>query len=1304
MRGWPAAAARSAEVVTDSGLFDAQSYLRWNPDVAQAGVDPLLHFLTVGGREGRRPHVLFDCTYYTAHCPTLAADENPLVHYLQRGAEAGCNPHPLFDTSFYADRYGAVLHGRNPLAEFVECGERAGRCPHPLFDPDFYRSQYPDVAARGLNTLAHYVEHGAAEGRQPHALFDPTFYRTRYPDIGASVGDALLHYLDYGAAEGRDPNPLFCSEYYWTRYPDVAAARVNPLRHYVEHGAREGRRPSARFDGGYWSERHPLSLENPLAAHVRESGSAPLVRPLREHLPVDDASVPAPPPGLEVDVIVPVYRGLAETRRCLESVRAARVDVSWRLIILNDQSPEPAVTEYLRALPVSDSLVLIENERNLGFVATVNRGMRQGPERDVVLLNSDTEVADGWLDRLAGHAYHARDVATVTPLSNNATICSYPTLGPRPTLPEAETTAHLAALSATVNAGRCAEIPTAVGYCMYIRRECLEAVGLFDEAYGAGYGEENDFCLRAAAAGWRHLLAADVFVFHAGEVSFAEQASRQRAHARRLLLSRYPDYERRIDAHVRADPAGPWRVAITAARYRTGGRAVVLLVTHHLGGGTEKHIADLRSVLHEHARFLILRPGVGRGIVVLESADSADGFRIERDLTAETDEIVALLRSFGVSRVHVHHMLGLPAEVRELHRRLRVPLDFTVHDAYTLCPQFTMTDRAGSYCGEPDASACNECIAERGGAADILWWRESFGWLFRESGRVICPSEDAATRVRRYQPRAPTLVVPHEEPSSRATCPRPLTDGVLRIAVLGTLDDHKGVRQIRDLADAIEARSLPFELVVIGHSIAKHVTLPPSVRVSGPYDDHDLSGLLASSAPHVVWFPGRCPETYSFTLSTALRAGLPIVAPQLGAFPERLRDRAWTRLVNVDLTTEGLIDVLQEIRQELASVAAGPCVATPDRAVSRFYPRSYLTQAAPAPAAASPVSRPRVLLVPETHGGVPGACGYIRLLLPLLHADVRSMMDVSVAAPHEALQQVADVLVLQRLAFRDRRGLEALLDHALRTGQRVVYDLDDDLLSVPDDHPEHDHYAPLSELVRVAVGAADEVWTSTSALAERMRGLARTLVVLPNALDETLWWSELPSAPPPGRIGLLYAGTPTHEADFAMVSGALRRLHQELGDQVSVALVGISPQPLRDPAWRHLSVPPSAAASYPAFVNWFRRMARDYHVGLAPLADKPFNHGKSGIKVLEYAAAGLLPICSDVGPYATAVTDGADGILVRHEDEWYERLRELIRDADRRARLAKGAGETVMRRGRLAPLARQRLGRLQDLVNHPRTD
>ncbi len=269
----------------------------------------------------------------------------------------------------------------------------------------------------------------------------------------------------------------------------------------------------------------------------------------------------------QLTVVVPVYRGAEETQRCLRSLLAYTDHAAIDIILVNDASPEPALSEYCRTVAAEYSLSLIEHQVNQGFVKSVNEAMRLAGSSDVVLLNSDTEVPANWIERISKAAAAHPDAASITPFSNNATICSYPHFGVENALPPGYDTHTLDALFASANQGKTFDIPTGVGFCMFIRRAALEDVGYFDEeAFGLGYGEENDWCLRASSKGWRHLLCADLFVYHSGEVSFGEKARELQANALTVIRERYPQYEQAVARFIEQDPIESARYAVDRLR------------------------------------------------------------------------------------------------------------------------------------------------------------------------------------------------------------------------------------------------------------------------------------------------------------------------------------------------------------------------------------------------------------------------------------------------------------------------------------------------------------------------------------------------------------------------------------------------------------------------------------------------------------------------------------------------------------------------------------------------------------------
>ena len=246
-----------------------------------------------------------------------------------------------------------------------------------------------------------------------------------------------------------------------------------------------------------------------------------------------------------VDIIIPVYNEHSLFKNCLESVRK-HTNIPHRIIIINDNSKEDLLIDYFNELEKLKlkNLIILKNNKNLGFVKSVNKGMIFAKDNDVVLLNSDTVVTKNWLKKLNISAYSSEIIATVTPLSNNAAYCSVPNFEINNDIPDGFTIDLFANLIEEKSLKIYPEIPTAVGFCMYIKREALSAVGYFDERYfGKGYGEENDFCMRAKKAGYIHILDDSTFVYHKGSASFTDIEKRRLLKRNlRIMDKLHPEY------------------------------------------------------------------------------------------------------------------------------------------------------------------------------------------------------------------------------------------------------------------------------------------------------------------------------------------------------------------------------------------------------------------------------------------------------------------------------------------------------------------------------------------------------------------------------------------------------------------------------------------------------------------------------------------------------------------------------------------------------------------------------------------
>lgn len=267
-----------------------------------------------------------------------------------------------------------------------------------------------------------------------------------------------------------------------------------------------------------------------------------------------------------LDLVIPIHNAPAHLSACLASLyRHLPVDgPEVRVQLYDDASTDPAIAPLLdtaiAALP--GRVHVIRNDRNLGFVGTVNRAFAE-TTGDVLLLNSDTVLTGGAIPRLRARMAADPRVASVTPFSNNAEICSFPDFlknNPVPADPEAE--AERVAVLADAPS---IELPTAVGFCMLIRRAALTQIGDFDAAtFGRGYGEENDWCQRAIGFGWTHVLCPDAYVVHAGGASFGALGLKPGGENLARLLARYPHYGRDVAAFIAADPIAPLRARALA--------------------------------------------------------------------------------------------------------------------------------------------------------------------------------------------------------------------------------------------------------------------------------------------------------------------------------------------------------------------------------------------------------------------------------------------------------------------------------------------------------------------------------------------------------------------------------------------------------------------------------------------------------------------------------------------------------------------------------------------------------------------
>jgi GT2 family glycosyltransferase len=635
----------------------------------------------------------------------------------------------------------------------------------------------------------------------------------------------------------------------------------------------------------------------------------------------------------EVTIVIPVYYGRKDTLACLHSVLTTSNEIAAHLVVIDDRSPDQQLSENLQRLASSQLFELVYHTENRGFVSSVNEGILRA-RGDVILLNSDTVVSNHWVDHLHAAAALREDLASVSPLSNNATILSYPQINIANAIPSDSSIQQLGAfLDNRAADDGLVEIPTPVGFCMLMRRRAIENVGIFDEAaFGLGYGEESDWAMRARNEGYRHYAATRSFVYHAGTVSFAGRAAQRQVDAAEILRRRHPNYWPLVADHIAADPLSHVRRYLDTQRLITAAAQlpIVLHVLHALGGGTEAYVRHVARLLKE------------RGVLsVFAQPDDLGRMRLSTNFSGPTpnlifagrwqdDELLSLIQKLNFRALHLHHVLGFAPEVLDLLHKIRLPLIATLHDYTYICPQVVLLNQRNHFCGVPSSRICHQCIDAKRPiltVSNVSEWRERMLRLVSPAVRITAPSKAAADLFRRVWKNLTIDVLPHPEAPGQPLKSTKLPADKKVVAVIGAILSHKGADILEACIRDAEERRLPLTFFVAG-DFEKDIH-SAHLEVTGRFSPAQLPALLYQAGASIGFLPSTWPETYSYVLSEYYRYGLHPVVFDIGAQSERVKAANYGTILPVNTDAALINDAFMTIEGELAS--RKPPAALPER-------------------------------------------------------------------------------------------------------------------------------------------------------------------------------------------------------------------------------------------------------------------------------------------------------------------------------------------------------------------------------------
>ena len=626
--------------------------------------------------------------------------------------------------------------------------------------------------------------------------------------------------------------------------------------------------------------------------------------------------------GPAVDIIMPVYNAFEYFDLLFESL--GRTRINYKLIMIDDASPDERVYPYLKKYADEhENAVLLQNEHNMGFVKTVNRGLKIAIEDNAhaVLLNTDVEVTDEWLERLITPVITGEKVATSTPFTNSGTTCSFPNFCKDNVIFEGMQAWKIDNVFRFINP-KYPHMPTGIGFCMAMNIAALKEVGLLDEeTFGKGYGEENDWCQRAIKAGYKNVHADNLFVYHKHGGSFlSEEKKRLIAENSEKLFARYPDYKREVGAFCAIDPAKKERLyAMIRLMSLIPDVKTTIAFDHAIGGGATSYLEQqCKERLEAGEKFLIIRYiGASEEYKLIYRYKK---YRVELS-DARLSNVLDMINSGD--EIWINELYTWPdlENVLDTITRLRDRLDakiyFKYHDFFSICPAVTLVDNNYRYCDIAESSACDLCVANNenalcGGFMNTASFRRAWRKFLAKCEMITVFSNSSKEILHRAYPELENIEV---RPHTTTPLPKPdmgpkKTD-TFNIGILGAINENKGRLIIDDCLEEIRKTGRKDHIVVIGYTNKEYDD--DAITITGKYKRDQVDKLIEENDIDVFMIPSIWPETFSYTSSEIMSIDMPLAVFDIGAPPERVKDYEKGLIIPEYTGPKDLLDALEAL-------------------------------------------------------------------------------------------------------------------------------------------------------------------------------------------------------------------------------------------------------------------------------------------------------------------------------------------------------------------------------------------------------
>lgn len=621
-----------------------------------------------------------------------------------------------------------------------------------------------------------------------------------------------------------------------------------------------------------------------------------------------------------VTIILSVGGRFKHLNRVLSDLES-KTDMSSHVLLIQDGPPNARLTNILKAwvnLERTQWNLTAELLRNgadkQGFVDAVNLGFSRALEigNHVILLNDDVLLPNNWTSRLLQPILLDSNIASVTPMPNDATIFSVPVVGRKVTLEcgDVELLDKVAQLWS--RAGDAVRAPTGVGFCMAMNIDFLHRIPTFDTIFRPGYGEEVDWCRRAKMLGGANVGLPSLFVGHVGGGTFGALQKKLliRNHSR-VISSRYPEFDAEVQSFVRSDPMALPRLAmaIVWAQGQTIGLTKIFIAHPWKGGAHWWLETELKKEIAQGYMPIILRVGQDPPYQITQCTKHGQTMASFQKLTEVYQILHPVKDRLIIYSCGVMHSARqrLPEVLLKLQRKPSDELKLLVHDYYMISPSFTLLNSDNRYTGVPrpglTQDAVHRYINADGSVVELGQWQEEWGQVVHAAKEVEVFSNSSREIILQAYPfaKGKIQVKPHQLLHSPVLLKTPICSGIKGIGVLGDIGIVKGSRVLHALSRILNEEQIGFRIVVLGILERPNLLKAPSL-VHGGYKWGQIATLVEQYCIHKFLVPSVGTETFCYAAHEALGTGFPVWGFNLGAQAEALARASNGFLVSVSMS------------------------------------------------------------------------------------------------------------------------------------------------------------------------------------------------------------------------------------------------------------------------------------------------------------------------------------------------------------------------------------------------------------------